>query len=297
MSDPGDTTSIDSGWLAANPLPVHGDGTTKNSRGRVLAVGGSRRVPGGLLLTGEAALRVGAGKLMLATIASAAPLLGVAMPEAGVTALAEDESGELADEAGPLVEALRSCDTLVVGPAMVSPGAAKRLVERILADPPKDAELVLDAAAVACAGPLCEPLRATFGGRLILTPHLGEMAALCGCDEDSIAKDPEGTARRTAERFGAVVVLKGSETLVAAPDGTTLLRYPGGGVGLATGGSGDVLAGAIAGLVSRGTDPLRAAGWGVWLHGEAGRALATSVGPIGFLGRELLPQLPRLLPR
>jgi ADP-dependent NAD(P)H-hydrate dehydratase len=294
MSEP---TPIDSAWLAANPLPVHGEGTNKNSRGRVLAVGGSRRVPGGLLLTGEAALRAGAGKLMLATIASAAPLLGLAMPEAGVTALAEDHEGEIATDAGVLVAETGRCDTMVVGPAISGHDAATRLVEQLLADPPVQAALVLDAVAVACARPLCERLASAFGGRLVLTPHLGEMAALCGCDEEAIAKDREGAALSTAKRFGAVLVLKASSTLVAAPDGKTLLHYPGGGVGLATGGSGDVLAGVIAGLVSRGASPLVAAAWGVWLHGEAGRALAMSLGPIGFLGRELLPQIPRLLPR
>lgn len=290
-------TPIDSGWLVAHPLPVHGDGTTKNSRGRVLAVGGSRRVPGGLLLTGEAALRVGAGKLMLATIASAAPLLGVAMPEAGVTGLAESDDGEIEGEAGALAEETRRCDTIVLGPAMSEREAAVRLIEQLLADPPENAALVFDAAAVACAGTLADRLKARFGGRLVLTPHLGEMAALCDCTPEEIDKDRQGAALATAKRFGAVLVLKDSSTLVAAPDGGTLLHYAGGGVGLATGGSGDVLAGAIAGLVSRGAAPLDAAAWGVWLHGEAGRALAMSVGPLGFLGRELLAQLPRLLPR
>lgn len=290
-------TSLDSAWLGRNPLPVHGEGTDKNSRGRVLAVGGSRRVPGGLLLTGEAALRVGAGKLMLATIASVAPMLGVAMPEAGVTELREDDAGEIAGNAGRLAEEADRCDTIVVGPAMSGRDAATRLVEQLLRDPPENAALVLDAAAVACAGPLADRLAATFGGRLVLTPHLGEMAALCGCETEAIEQDPEGVALATAKRFGAVLVLKNSSTLVAAPDGETLLRYAGGGVGLATGGSGDVLAGAIAGLISRGTAPLVAAAWGVWLHGEAGRTLAMTTGPLGFLGRELLPQLPRLLPR
>ena len=294
MSEP---TPIDSAWLAANPVPTHGEGTNKNSRGRVLAIGGSRRVPGGLLLTGEAALRAGAGKLMLATIASAAPLLGVAMPEAGVTALAEDEAGEIATETEVLAAQTCRCDTMVVGPAISDRDAAARLVEQLLADPTPEAGMVLDAAAVACAAPLCERLASTFGGRLVLTPHLGEMAALCECDEEEITRDREAVALATAKRFGAVLVLKDSSTLVAAPDGKTLLRYAGGGVGMATGGSGDVLAGVIAGLISRGASPLVAAAWGVWLHGEAGRALAMTLGPIGFLGRELLPQIPRLLPR
>jgi NAD(P)H-hydrate repair Nnr-like enzyme with NAD(P)H-hydrate dehydratase domain len=129
-----------------------------------------------------------------------------------------------------------------------------------------------------------------------MTPHSGEMAALLECHKDAVTADPAGVAADVARRFGAVVVLKDAETVIAAPNGK-LLHYAGGGVGLGTGGSGDVLAGAIGGLLARGLPPLVAAGWGVWLHGEAGRALATRIGPVGFLARELLPELPRLLPR
>jgi NAD(P)H-hydrate repair Nnr-like enzyme with NAD(P)H-hydrate dehydratase domain len=90
------------------------------------------------------------------------------------------------------------------------------------------------------------------------------------------------------------VLLKGAETWIACP-GEGLLRYPGGGPGLATGGSGDVLAGIIGGLLARGAAPRVAAAWGVWLHGEAGRRLAERICPLGFLGRELLGEIPRLL--
>jgi NAD(P)H-hydrate repair Nnr-like enzyme with NAD(P)H-hydrate dehydratase domain len=99
-----------------------------------------------------------------------------------------------------------------------------------------------------------------------------------------------------ARRFGAAVALKGTSTLIAAPDGR-LVRYAGGGIGLATGGSGDVLAGVIGGLMARGLPAFEATCWGVWLHGEAGRILAGKVGPVGFLANELLPELPALLPR
>ena len=93
-----------------------------------------------------------------------------------------------------------------------------------------------------------------------------------------------------------MIALKAGDTVIAAPDGTLLL-YRGGGVGLATGGSGDVLAGIIGGLLARGAAPLVAAGWGVWLHGEAGRRLGERIGPLGFLARELLAEIPRLMHR
>jgi len=135
-----------------------------------------------------------------------------------------------------------------------------------------------------------------LAGRLIVTPNHDGMAVLTGEDESTVAGDPERYARRIADDYTAIVILKGSSTIMAASDGA-LICYPGGGVGLATGGSGDVLAGAIAGLSSRGASPLLAAAWGVWLHGEGGRRLAARSGPIGFLARELPAQLPALLPQ
>lgn len=285
---------LDAAWRAANPVSLPEGDTSKDGRGRLLIAGGSRGVPGALLLTGEAALRVGAGKVKLATVASAALGLGLRFPEVAVVPLPEAD-GEIAGDADAvLLPLLERVDTIVLGPGMGDKDAAAGLV-RGLAKAAPDCTLLLDAAAVACAGPLCD-LLGGWGGRIVMTPHQGEMAALLDCDKDAVAADPAGVAAEVARRFRAVVVLKDAETVIAAPDGT-LLHYAGGGVGLGTGGSGDVLAGAIGGLLARGLSPLVAAGWGVWLHGEAGRTLAARVGPVGFLARELLPELPGLLPR
>ncbi len=286
--------ALDSAWIAANPLPVHGVGTDKNSRGRVLAIGGSTLSPGALRLAAEAALRVGAGKVQMATLASIALSLGLIVPEAGVLALPEHD-GEIGPLNGVLDDAFASTDTLLIGPGIVSRDAATAVIVSARETMSDDARLVLDAAAIAAAGPLKREL-AQFSGRSVLTPHHGEMAALTGRSIDDLAADPAAAARAAAREYGAVVVLKSSDTLIAAPDGT-LLSYAGGGVGLATGGSGDVLAGVIAGLLSRGAAPIVAAGWGVWLHGHSGRRMASRHGPIGFLARELLSEIPRLLPQ
>lgn len=287
---------LDAAWRAANPIPTPAGETDKNDRGRVLAVGGGRRVPGALRLTVEAAFRVGAGKAVMATVPSAALMLGVLFPEAGVIALEEDEAGEVvAGPDSPLFKALDGVDVGVIGPGMMDRGAAGRLVRAIAETSREDLSLVLDAAACACAGSMADDL-AAYAGRLVLTPHGGEMAELCDCDAAAIKDDPEGRALAVAAKFGAAVALKGTATLVAAPDGR-LVRYAGGGIGLATGGSGDVLAGAIGGLLARGLPAFEATCWGVWLHGEAGRILAGTVGTVGFLANELLPELPGLLPR
>jgi hydroxyethylthiazole kinase-like uncharacterized protein yjeF len=289
-----DVIALDSAWIAANPLPVHGGGTDKNSRGRVLAIGGSALSPGALRLTAEAALRVGAGKVQIATLASIALPLGLLVPEAGVLGLPE-QAGEIGPLNGELDEAFAAADTVVIGPGIVLSDAAAAVISRAQKMVSGDARLVLDAAAIAAAGTLRRDVTLP-SGRLLMTPHHGEMAALTGRSIDDIAADPAAAARAAAQDYGAVVALKSSDTLVAAPDGT-LLAYAGGGVGLATGGSGDVLAGVIAGLLSRGADPMVAAGWGVWLHGHSGRRMASRHGPIGFLARELLSEIPLLLPQ
>lgn len=288
------TVPLDAEWLRAHPLPVLKSDSDKNSRGRVLVVGGAEFVPGALRLTGEAALRAGAGKLQMATVRSAAMSLGVLVPEAAMIALPAQEDGEIAAGAAErLAPQLARCDALVLGPGMNVSEQTDDLVAAILAATEPNVTTILDAAALTSAREM-KALIARHDGHIILTPHHGEMAILTGESASAIAADPVAVARQVASDFHAVVILKGDQSVIATPDGECLL-HEGGCVGLATGGSGDVLAGIVGGLAARGTDPLRAAAWGSWLHGRAGRDLADSIGPIGFLARELLPLIPRLL--
>lgn len=289
------TVPLDAAWLAAHPLPIHPEGTDKNSRGRVVVVGGSATVPGAIRLTAEAAFRAGAGKVRIATIAEAAIPLGVLMPEAGIVALPSSDGEIDASAIDVLRHNAEHADCMVLGPGISDRGRAAMLSEALLAGPRHEFAIVLDAASVACAGLHAELIRA-HEGRLVMTPHHGEMAACISCEETHVSGNAEHVAVDAAEKFGAIVVLKSAKTLVAAP-GEMPLLYQGGGVGLATGGSGDVLAGIIGGLISRGAAPLVAAGWGVWLHGGAGTMLAQRSGPIGFLARELLAEVPGLMAR
>jgi NAD(P)H-hydrate repair Nnr-like enzyme with NAD(P)H-hydrate dehydratase domain len=140
---------LDHDWRAAHPLPAIAD-ADKYGRGRVLTVGGSRRVPGAIGLAGEAAFRVGAGKVRIATVESAALGLGLAIPEAGMVALPETDEGEIsARGAGLLREQIGSCDTLVFGPAMARTDDIGPLVGEVLAQPRTGLTLVVDAAAMA----------------------------------------------------------------------------------------------------------------------------------------------------
>jgi NAD(P)H-hydrate repair Nnr-like enzyme with NAD(P)H-hydrate dehydratase domain len=131
-------------------------------------------------------------------------------------------------------------------------------------------------------------------GRAVITPHAGEMASCLKEDKAEITGDPGATARRAADLFRCVVALKGAETVIAAPEGEAY-RSRAGNVGLATSGSGDTLGGLIAGLAARGAPPLQAAVWGVYLHARAGDRLARRIGPLGFLARELLGEIPGLM--
>jgi len=286
--------ALDATWLAAHPLPQPAVETDKNARGRVLVAGGSMQVPGALRLTGEAALRAGAGKVQLATVEEAALPLGLGIPEVAVIGLPAGREGELASEAGEkLVHYLDRCDAVVLGPGMGREGDAAAILGAVLESRERDWSLVIDAAGLVAAPQWAEAIRAREG-QVVLTPHPGEMAALMQCSEDDVRDAPERFARDAAEHFGATIIAKGAVTWVASPDAVPL-RYPGGGPGLATGGSGDVLAGIVGGLLARGATSRLAAAWAVWCHGEAGRRLAARIGPLGFLARELLIEIPDLL--
>jgi ADP-dependent NAD(P)H-hydrate dehydratase len=283
---------LDREWLDAHPLPAHAEVTDKNARGRVLVVGGAHFVPGALRLTGEAALRAGAGKLQMATVAEAALVLGVHVPEAAMIAVPADENGEIGEAAIPaLTKAMEKCDALVIGPGMS--GDITSLIATLIDSPRKDFSIVLDAGAISACRDLGDLIRA-HEGRAVLTPHHGEMAALTGRSIDDIGDAGYEIAIDTAVRLQATIVLKSDRTIIATPDGSGI-HYSGGGLGLATGGSGDVLAGIVGGLSARGAAAHVAAAWGVWMHGEAGRRLSANIGPIGFLARELLAELPGLM--
>lgn len=281
-------SAIDRDWLRAHPLPGFDAVSDKDARGRVLVAGGSREVPGGILLAAEAALRAGAGKLQVATVASVAPAMALRLPEARVIGLEETADGGVAPgAAGRLAELAGRVNALCLGPGMMEAEEAGALAAALLRAVPQPLCFLLDAAAICGLGPGATGRHA---GRLVLTPHAGEMAQMLRRPRDLVEADPLTAGREAARRFQAVVVMKGASSWVVTPQGEGFL-CAGGGVGLATSGSGDVLAGTIAGLLARGAPPLVAAGWGAWLHAEAGRRL----GPPGFLARELPGLFPGIL--
>jgi len=192
-----------------------------------------------------------------------------------------------------LKDRITACDTLVLGPGMSTGRAAQAFVATLLDRVDFPASLILDAAALVSLRDF-DPLRWRVSKDVIFTPHHGEMAALSGLPIDEIKARPAAIAAEVAARWSAVILLKGDISYLAKPDGQCLV-YEGGCVGLGTGGSGDVLAGLIGGLASRGATAFQAAAWGAWIHGKAGNILAETIGEIGFLARELLPLIPALI--
>ena len=274
-------------------LPQPDEADDKEGRGRVLVVGGAPQMPGAVILAATAALRAGVGKLRIATVASVAQAVGVAVPEALVVALPETKAGGIDPKAADsLVEYAGGARATLIGPGLVDEDAVHALLARV-APRIEQTTLVLDAAALTCG---CESSRLMhdFPGEAVVTPHAGEMATLLGIDKAAVRDDPLASARRAARELGAVVALKGSETHIAAPDGEAYLNRAGN-VGLATSGSGDTLAGIVAGLAARGASPLQAAVWGVHLHAGAGDRLADRICPLGFLARELLEEVPAVM--
>lgn len=285
--------ALDRDLLRRFPLPRHAEDSDKEDRGRLLVVAGSRELAGAAMLAGTGGLRAGAGKLQIATGASVAAALSVAMPEARVVGCEETEDGCIAPgEIEPLLKWVEGAQATVIGCGLQHGPSLEALLDALLASG-LVRPLVLDAAVLGSLAPRAGALRAWRGGAILL-PHSREMERLLDCAAEEVEADPLGAARRAAERFGAVAVIKGQFSYIVAPDGRAF-RFEGGGVGLATSGSGDALAGIVGGLCARGADPLTAALWGVHLHGEAGRTLSKRIGRIGFLARELLDEVPGLM--
>ena len=283
---------LDSAALEQHPLPAVIDGD-KESKGRILIVAGSRDVPGAALLAATGAMRAGAGKLRIATVQSAATALGVAMPEAMVIGLSEDDDGGFAGKAvDEIAEAAREADAVVAGPGVKRSDMCKRMADVLLES---DAALALDVALLETLEPLHDrSLKRTSAP--ILLPNAKELASLLDCKPEHVDDDPIGCGTRAAQLYRSVVLVKGVTSHVVTPD-CECWTYEGGAPGLGVSGSGDVLAGIVGGLLARGAEPLSALLWSVWLHGEAGARLAEKVGPIGFLAREIANEIPALLPR
>ncbi|HID88113.1 MAG TPA: NAD(P)H-hydrate dehydratase [Anaerolineae bacterium] len=291
-------------WLPARPPDAH-----KGTFGRVLIVAGSSNYTGAARLAGAAAVRAGAG---LVTLALPSPIHGsVAAGLAEATyLLLPHELGVVAEPAAEvLAEVMDRYDALLLGPGLGREPETVAFVERLLggggerrpvgflpaggASPPPTPlpPLVVDADGLNILSEWSDwPRR--LPPDTVLTPHPGEMARLMKCSTREVQGDRVEVARRQAAAWGHVVVLKGAYTVVAAPDGRVVLE-PFANPGLATGGTGDVLAGVVVALRAQGLPPFEAAVAGAYLHGLAGEMARADLGEAGMAAGDLLRYLPR----
>ncbi len=277
--------------LKTMPLPPNEEETDKDARGRVLFIGGSALSPGAALLCGIAALRGGAGKVVVATAKPIADRIGLMAPEFGVVSLQATSEGEPDGGDASLDEHLSECDAVLLGPGMMNTENARALVLRVLSN--IKVPVVLDAAAIAACSGNFNALR-RFDSARILTPHAGEMATLMDVSKETVRNSPVEISRRASQALKSTVIMKGATTYVVSPVGS-IWRHCGGVCGLATAGSGDTLAGLLTALLARGASPECAAAWSVVVHARAGTVLSESVGPLGFIASELPGTFPRLL--
>jgi NAD(P)H-hydrate epimerase len=258
--------------------------------GRVLVVGGSAGMMGAVAMASESALRAGAGYAVAAVPRSCVDALESRVPTVVKRGLPETAGRALSKEAlEPILNEAIHADVVVIGPGLSrdpeTEELARALVERV------DCPILLDADGLnAFEG---RPLRRTHAP-LLITPHYGEAARLTGRLIAEVARDPVGWARRFAQQSGAIVCLKSTPMLTAAPSEPLILNASGN-PGMATAGAGDALSGVISGLLAQGMEPPEAAAVGCFVHGLAGDVAARRKGMRGMIATDIVEAIPAAL--
>ena len=289
-SQPFNRMLLDEAWcrekIPSRPVDSH-----KGNFGHVLVVGGSTGMSGAVILAARAAVRAGAGLVTAAVPRCINQIIAIAVTEAMSRPLPETGEGTLARTAMEMIISLAAGKVLVMGPGLSRQKETVELVRTFAAHIP--CPVVFDAdALVALAG--CQDLLQQSQYPVILTPHPGEMARLLEISTEEVQADRVGAALRAAEEYRAVVVLKGAKTLIATPAGQLYL-CPTGNPGMATGGSGDVLAGMIGAYLAQGLAASDAAAAAVYCHGLAGDLAAGEKGWMGLAAGDLVEFLPAVL--
>jgi hydroxyethylthiazole kinase-like uncharacterized protein yjeF len=271
-------------------LPLRAAASTKFASGQVLVAGGSRGLTGAPRMAAHASMRAGAGYVIACVPASLQDVIATAATPELMTRGLPERDGALAPQAVEhVLENVRSGGVLALGPGLGRDDGAVAFARELAGA--AEASLVLDADGLnAHAGRLSE--LAARKAPTVLTPHAGELGRLLELDSDQIERERLRHARAAAEQAGAIVVLKGDDTLIAAADGRVAVSR-GGSPALATAGTGDVLTGVIAALLAQGLDAFTAAVAGVWLHAAAGREAAHRQGAAeGVIASDVIEALP-----
>ena len=257
----------------------------KNTHGHVLVIAGSRGFTGAAALCGNAAMRSGAGLVTVATPASAQPLVAAqVMPEVMTASLAETDRGAVSDLAeGYVLKLTEHAEVVAIGPGLSWEDDRTRNLVRSVVER-RETAVVIDADGLNCLAPWPAALRGSGDLPVILTPHMGEMLRLMGADDKSALDDRVAVAREFAVAHEVIVVLKGTRSLIAAPDGRVFVN-PTGNAGLGTAGAGDTLTGIIAGFLAQAyatlrsdADALEAIIAALYIGGLAGDLAAQEIG-------------------
>lgn len=269
----------------------------KGDFGHVLLVAGSRGKSGAAAMAGLAALRAGAGLVTVATAESVLPAVAGQVAEIMTEPLPETEAGTISSQVldyGGLAKLLEGKTVLAMGPGLAQHPETVKFVRSVVGQ--WELPLVLDADALnALVGEL-DRLREHPARVLVLTPHPGEMARLCGSTNAEVQRARVAVARSFARGYAAFVILKGFRSLVATPEGQVYVN-PTGNPGMASGGSGDVLTGLLAGLLAQSgpAPPADVLSLSVYLHGRAGDLAAETLGEQPLIARDILEAFPRAL--
>jgi NAD(P)H-hydrate epimerase len=274
-------------------LPSRAFGSHKGNFGHLLVLAGSAGKTGAAALTAEAALRAGAGLVTLGVPASLNDVLEVKLTEAMTLPLPEAAAARALGAAAwaPIMEFLDDKTTVALGPGIGTHPETRELVARLGRD--LACPMVIDADGINSLAGAAAGLKDAAGPR-ILTPHPGEMARLVGRTTPEVQARRLDLARDTAAQFGVTLVLKGAQTVVAAPDGRAWINATGN-PALASGGTGDVLTGLMGGFLAQGLAPWDAARLGVYLHGLAADFFVSRHGPRGMVAGDLLAVWPHML--
>jgi hydroxyethylthiazole kinase-like uncharacterized protein yjeF len=280
-------------WTDAGSLrgriPRTSEPAHKYSAGALLVVAGSRGTTGAPVMVVRGAQRAGCGIVFLATSEGAAPAVDLELTEALVYGVPEDEEGYMASGAlEQILEQAGRATALAVGPGMGTGEGSRRLVEGILREAGVPVILDADAITTLAGTGVLEKRDAPA----VVTPHAGELGRLLGSGAKEVSARRLRSAKRAAEQHGCCVLLKGSDTLVV--EGERAAVNSTGSVALATAGTGDVLAGVIGALLSRGMDAYEAARAGAWVHGRAAELWLEETGwpAESLVATDLLPYLP-----
>lgn len=289
------TEIITAEWMRA-ALPQRPPHANKGSFGRVLVVAGSINYIGAAYLACSGAIRVGAGLVTLAAARSLQPILALKLTETTYLPLPESETGIIASEAAQILpEWFGGYEVLLLGCGLGQRPSVAEFINSVLFEVGPSPPLVLDADALNILAQIPRWWK-KMDRDAILTPHPGEMARLTGLSVSEIQSDRLRVARASAMEWGKTIVLKGAYSVVAAPDGRARISSVAN-PGLASAGTGDVLSGAIAGVVAQGLSLFDAAVCGVYLHGAAGEIVRGELGDAGMIASDLLPVLPLAIKR